>query len=80
MVAKKFKNLFIQSSERKLAASKKTGANVEPAISKTPSPSQSENIKDKAEIEAFKKAIEKKLKDPEMAKKAAQIIEELLKK
>jgi len=80
MVAKKFKNLFIKSSEQKLAASNKTGEKMEPAINKKPTPSQNENVKEKAEIEAFKKAIENKLKDPAMAKKAAQILEEMLKK
>ena len=53
---------------------------MEPAVNKSPTPSKNETIKEKAEIEAFKKAIEKKLKDPAMAKKAAQIIEEMLKK
>jgi hypothetical protein len=39
-----------------------------------------ENIRDKAEIESFKKALQEKLRDPEMAKKAARILEDLIQK
>jgi hypothetical protein len=46
----------------------------------TPSPKKdegdkSQTIKDKAEIEAYIKSINSKLKDKDMAKKAAQILE-----
>lgn len=37
------------------------------------------NISDKAEIEQYQKVIAEKLRDPEMAKKAAMIIERMLK-
>jgi hypothetical protein len=39
-----------------------------------------QSIKDKAEIDSYLKAIHEKLADPNMAKKAAQILEEMLKK
>jgi hypothetical protein len=38
------------------------------------------NRDDKVEINALRKTISEKLKDPKFAKKAAQIIQELLKK
>lgn len=41
---------------------------------------RSENIEDKASIEALKKSLQNKLKDPNLARKAAMIISELLQK
>jgi len=71
MGAKKLHNLFspAQKKEKKTTslAVKQTKENKE------------QSIKDKREIESYVEAIRGKLQDPEMAKKAAQILEEMLK-
>lgn len=86
MPARKFKNLFKEnktsgekSQNKKLTTSNKEKSDMEPAIDRSKN-SKEKNTQEKTEIEMFKKAIEKKLKDPAMAKKAAQIISDLLKK
>lgn len=49
------------------------------SISKTESERAKQNAMDKKTIEQFKMQIQQKLKDPALAKKAAQIIEDMLK-
>lgn len=80
MGIKKYKNLFQTSNGKKKARlsvasnnSKKSEELMEQELRKE------KNIKEKAEVEQLQKAISQKLKDPAMAKKAAQILEELLK-
>lgn len=43
-------------------------------------PGDSNNLRDKAEIERMKKLLSEKIKDPNLAKKAAFIIAEMLNK
>ncbi len=72
MGAKKLHNLF--STKEKVLSSQALKK------SKTELETKEQAIKDKAAIESYTKAIQEKLKDPEMAKKAAQILEQMLKK
>ncbi len=80
MGVKKFKNLFksgSSSSSSKISNPKEISMS-EPARQIDHDKSKT-NIADKASVKQLKKAITKKLENPEGAKKAAQIIEELLK-
>ncbi|EQC44758.1 hypothetical protein [Bacteriovorax sp. Seq25_V] len=77
MGVKKFQNLFKNNE----ASAKKTGASSNEAnmeARKESANSNNKNVADKASVEQMTKLIQNKLKDPAMAKKAAQIIEELL--
>lgn len=79
MSAKKFHNLF-----KKSEASPKSEASLKERSMNTQNSSQPKtdtkvtNTQDKATVESLKSAINAKLKDPAMAKKAAQIITDLL--
>ena len=85
MGVKKFKNLFQGSAKKKPSSASTTkeqkmtspATNIE-ETKKRPNINH-DNVADKAQIEQLKKSINKKLNDPEIAKKAAQIIEEMLK-
>ncbi|WP_372654791.1 hypothetical protein [Halobacteriovorax sp.] len=66
---------------------KKTKEQASPALSlaavekeKTQDQTKKDSIQEKTEIEAYIKSINSKLKDPKMAKKAAQILESWTKK
>ena len=78
MGLKKLQNLF---------KDKKAKEQVRPALSlataekeRPQSRDQDKSSNDKVEIEAYIKSINSKLKDPQMAKKAAQILESWTKK
>ncbi len=51
-----------------------------PAPAKKPKLEDANNVVQKAEIERMKKLINEKIKDPELAKKAAMIISDMLNK
>ena len=83
MGLKKFKDLFNKSSGKEqkshlsaASTSKKDDA-MEPERLRS---TKDENLKTKLEVEQLQKLINQKLKDPAMAKKAAQILEEMLNK
>lgn len=76
MGVKKFKNLFTPSGSKKQF--KTASGTTEPARSNPKEKEQS--IRDKAEIESYIKSINSKLKDPKMAKKAGQILNNWLEK
>ena len=65
MAAPKYANLYVKNKDKKSPS--------KPAPKKEKS-----NKEDKLIIEQLKENLSKKLRDPEMAKKAAQIISELL--
>ncbi|GEM_PF-3749491 len=78
MGLKKIQNLF---------KDKKSKEQVSPALSlaaaekeRVKDSSKKDSIQEKTEIEAYIKSINSKLKDPAMAKKAAQILESWTKK
>ena len=85
MGVKKFKNLYknsgsSQSKKAPSSTSKESLKMAEPARDRsTKTKEDKTNIADKAQIEQLRKVISKKMNDPAMAKKAAQIIEEMLK-
>ncbi len=85
MGLKKFKNLFTGSAQKKSSSTSNTKEikMAAPAIDTEKSPKRkspsTSDIEDKAKVEQLQKIIQKKLKDPQNAKKAAQIIEEMLK-
>ncbi|EQC45903.1 hypothetical protein M899_1361 [Bacteriovorax sp. BSW11_IV] len=71
----KLKDLFLSSkTETKKAAQNATSIE---EVEKNKRDVQ-QNIRDKAQIEQYKKLIEDKLHDPEMTKKAALIISKML--
>ncbi|ATH06764.1 hypothetical protein BIY24_02050 [Halobacteriovorax marinus] len=78
MGIKKLQNLF---TNKKVKEQKKPALSLAKPESKsnTSTPS-SDSAKDKAEIEAYIKSINSKLKEADMAKKAAQILENWTKK
>ena len=80
MGVKKFQNLFKnnEASAKKTEASSKKTKEVDMEASKDTTNSNTKNVADKASVEQMKKLIQNKLQDPAMAKKAAQIISELL--
>lgn len=74
MGLKKIQNLF---------KDKKSKEQVSPALSLAAVKKENvkkDSIQDKTEVEAYIKSINSKLKDPKMAKKAAQILENWTKK
>ena len=85
MGLKKYKNLFTGSGKKKSSATSNTSeknmsspatdTNKEPKKRNVPT----DQVSDKAQIEQLRKIISSKLKDPSVAKKAAQLIEEMLK-
>ena len=79
MGVKKFKNLFSKGSAQKsLSASHtKKEDKMEPTKSRDPKTKQN-NVHDKQAIEQLRKLISGKFKDPAAAKKAAQIIEQMI--
>ncbi|OUR98757.1 hypothetical protein A9Q84_04920 [Halobacteriovorax marinus] len=76
MGVKKFQNLFKTSVPKKQLKT----ASVATDSTKPDKASNAQKISDKAEIDSYIKSINTKLKDAEMAKKAAQILEEWIKK
>ncbi len=80
MGVKKFQNLFKnnEASAKKTEASSKKSQEVDMEARKDSTNSNTKNVADKASVEQMKKLIQNKLQDPTMAKKAAQIISELL--
>ncbi|PIK14747.1 hypothetical protein [Halobacteriovorax sp. JY17] len=78
MGLKKIQNLFKDKKVKEQARPALSLATAEQERPKTTG--QSQSVNEKAEIEAYIKSINSKLKDPQMAKKAAQILESWTKK
>lgn len=83
MGAKKFQNLFKKYTNEVSAKTETSSTN--PGINMGAKKQEStkpntRNIRDKAEVEQLQKLIINKLKQPENAKKAAQIISDMINK